>query len=110
MTEGTFRELFDWLADRAGTRAYLEVGTKDPDSDVPADAFPVAMHVVLGELEDAEDTHLQRKVVMVRLSGGSGRDRLYFDPARITRVQIDDFVVKVWFHDAFYVALSGSAP
>lgn len=102
----TFNDLFDWLADREGERVYVEVGTTDPESKQPADAYLLALHTQLGRIETATDMDRGRDVVLVRLFGGE-RDRLYFDPQRITRVEIHGGAAKVWFHDAFYVALSG---
>lgn len=105
MGDATFNDLFDWLADREGERVYVEVGTTDPESEHSADAYLLALHAQLGRIEDATDMDRGRDVVLVRLLGGE-RDRLYFDPKRITRVQLHGGAAKVWFHDAFYVGLS----
>jgi hypothetical protein len=81
LPDASFDEFLEWVSAREGKSVYLEVGTSDPDSELPADAFPVAMHVTLGPIEPAHDTDQDRMTAMIRLAGGD-RDRLYFDPKR----------------------------
>lgn len=84
---------------------YLEVGTDASDIAEPADAFPVAMHVTLSGIQSATNVdRLDRMAVMVRLDG-DGRNRLYFEPDRITKIVIHGGV-KIWFLGRFYIALS----
>ena len=50
MADATFDDFFGWLMERKGEEAHLEVGTDDPDSADPADAFPVSMHVTVEDI------------------------------------------------------------
>ncbi len=101
----TFNELFDFLVDHQGARVYIEVGLPDPESHIPAEARPIGMHdIEIGRIEDAVDPDLDRGVVRVPLLIGT-ESRLYIDEGRISRIQVDRDAAKVWFHDAFYIAI-----
>lgn len=106
MAEATFDEFLEWLQERVGSRVYLEVGTKAPDLEFQADAFPVALHVVIKGIQPATNTDRPEKMsVMVDLEGEG--NRLYLEPDRITEINIHGPAVKLRYLDRFYVALSG---
>lgn len=107
MADAAYEDLFDWLQEHEGEQVAMEVGTRDPDSDDPGDAIVLVQHVTLGAVQPASDEGVDRLVTMVRLASGE-RDRLYFDKARVTRVQKHLGVVKVTFHDRFYISLVGA--
>lgn len=105
MAEATFDQLLEWLQDHDGQSVYLEVGTEAADTEHPADAFPVAMHVTIEGIQPATNVDLpERMAVMVRLGGGD-RNRLYLEQERITRILIHGGV-KIWYLGRFYVGLS----
>jgi hypothetical protein len=106
MAGATFTEVVDWLIDHAGEPVYVEVGMIDPAGQQLDNAIVVTMHPTLGEVENATDIDRERNAVVVRLVGGE-RDRIYIDPARVTRVEGGGGVLKVWIHDASYIAFSG---
>jgi hypothetical protein len=101
-----FDILLGWLSEREGKSVYIEVGTDDPDPNLEADSFPIAIRAVLGEIEPAHDTDHDRLAAMVRLPELQ-RSRIYLEPQRITRVERWGDAFKVWFHDSFYVGFSG---
>ena len=64
------------------------------------------MHVTVEDIRSGDDMHRDRMVLSVKLGGGE-RNRLFFDPERVTRVEIHGGAARAWIHGAFYVALSG---
>lgn len=105
-TEATFDQLLEWLQSRSGKRVYLEVGTTATDTEMEAEAFPVALWVTIEGIESATNIDLpDRMGVMVRL--GEERNRLHLEPERITRIERHIDAWKVWYLDRFYVGLSG---
>jgi hypothetical protein len=101
-----FDTLLGWLSEREGKSVYIEVGTDDPDPNLQADSFPIAIHTVLGGIESAHDIEHDRLAAMIRLPELKS-SRIYLEPKRITRVERWGDAFKVWFHDAFYVSFSG---
>ncbi len=101
----TFDDVMDWLTEREGQEVYVEVGVEDPTLD-NNDYFPVAMHVTLGKVGLGEDAGHQRGLAWLPFSGGD-RNRIYFDPARVTDITINHAGLKLTFHDSIYVAMSG---
>jgi hypothetical protein len=107
VTDAEFVELFDWLADREGSRVYVEAGTSDPDSDPSerVDTTPLRIRSTLGPIENATNEDYGRKAIMVRLSPDDSGNQIYIDRPWLTRLTIHGNTVKIFFHDAFYVGL-----
>lgn len=108
MENPTFSDVVDWLAEREGRSVYIEVGMRDPTLD-NADFFPLAMHATLEAPKIGEDTgHDGRGLIYVKLRDGE-RNRLYIDQARVTKIIVRPGALKLTFHDAMYLAITGSS-
>jgi hypothetical protein len=107
MAEMTFDEAVEWLSSRDGKSVAVEIGTKDPTTDIDAMTIPLVMHVTLGEIESASEVDKDRLMVLIRLPEMGERSRFYLDPAAVTRVEGTPGTFRLWFHDAFYVGFSG---
>jgi hypothetical protein len=107
MPDATFREVFDWLADRAGQRVYIEVGRSDPRNDVPADFAVLGVQATLGAVRTAQD-RLQGRGVLRVLIADDERSGIEIDEGRMERAKIHGAGVKVW-QDDIYVGVSGGS-
>lgn len=109
LSDAEFTDLFDRVADLSGKQVYIEIGTSDPDADPqhPVDTTPLRIHTQLGAVEDAENLDYGRKAILLRLQDAPDSNRIYLDPAWITRVEGHGGAIKIWFHDAFYLGLTG---
>jgi hypothetical protein len=63
------------------------------------------MHVTLNGIQSATNVDRPNCMAVVVRLDGDDRNRLYLEPARITKILIHGGV-KIWFLDRFYVGLS----
>lgn len=106
MPDMSFDEAVEWLSAKAGESVAVEIGSKDPTTDIDAMNIPLVMHVTLGGIESASETDKDRLMVLIRLPELQ-RSRFYLNPATVTKVEGVPGTFRLWFHDAFYVGFSG---
>lgn len=122
----TLSDALDFLADHAGRKVHVEIGTRDRESiEQPADAFILQLYGHrLGKVEDATDHNPDgdRKAPMFYLEpidvdpanedevrSGS---RLFINPRQVSKVQGDPpRSLKVWLdEEAVYIGIIPSGP
>ena len=106
MADMNFDDAVEWLSSREGKSVAVEIGTKDPTTDIDAMTIPLVMHVTLGGIESASEVDKDRLMVLIQLPDMQ-RSRIYLDPATVTKVEGVPGTFRLWFHDAFYVGFSG---
>jgi hypothetical protein len=106
MPEPTFADLFDWLADRVGTRVLVEAGINEGATSHPQLIFPLSIHATLGEVEHEEGVG---SGLTVHLRDVDDRDRLWIDPQRVSQVEfVTPAVVRVWLAGSCFIQLASA--
>jgi hypothetical protein len=102
----SFDDAVAWLSNKEGESVAVEIGSKDPTTDIDAMTIPLVMHVTLGGIESASEIDKDRLMVLIRLPDMQ-QSRFYLDPATVTKVEGVPGTFRLWFHDVFYVGFSG---
>lgn len=85
----------------------MEVGIDDPTLE-DAVFYPVAQHIEPLRIKLGEDTgHDNRGLAVVPFRGVSGRDRLYIDRERITKIILNHAGLRIYFHESIFIAFAG---
>lgn len=112
MDDATFQEVFDWLAERNGKPALIEVGTSDPRAR-DTDFIVLVLHTTLGPVRDITGALDGRRALALVIGGdGDGdRSRIEIDEASLESALIHrSGVLKVWQHGVYLGLSSGPAP
>lgn len=106
MADMSTDDAVEWLSSQEGKSVAVEIGTKDPTTDLDAMTILLVMHVTLGGIESASEVDKDRLMVLIQLPDMQ-RSRFYLDPTTVTKVEGVPGTFRLWFHDAFYVGFSG---
>jgi len=67
MADMSFDDAVEWLSSQEGKSVAVEIGTKDPTTDIDAMTIPLVMHVTLGGIESASEVDKDRLMVLIQL-------------------------------------------